>query len=166
MYGATGGKAFVSGIAGERFCVRNSGAEAVVEGVGDHGCEYMTGGTVVILGRTGKNFAAGMSGGTAYVLDEEHDLYRRLNKEMVEVSTVSRKADIAQLKELLEEHVAATGSELGKKILADFDDYVPSFKKIIPHEYAVMKDKIYENLKKGLSQEDAELEAFNELMGA
>jgi glutamate synthase (ferredoxin) len=166
LYGATGGKAFVSGIAGERFCVRNSGAEAVVEGVGDHGCEYMTGGTVVILGRTGKNFAAGMSGGTAYVLDEEHDLYRRLNKEMVEVSTVSRKADIAQLRELIEEHVEATGSELGQKILDSFEDYVPSFKKIIPHEYALMKDKIYENLKKGLSQEDAELEAFNELMGA
>ncbi|MBQ4459898.1 MAG: hypothetical protein II911_05820, partial [Clostridia bacterium] len=140
--------------------------EAVVEGVGDHGCEYMTGGTVVVLGRTGKNFAAGMSGGTAYVLDEEHDLYRRLNKEMVEVSTVSSKADIAKLKEMLEEHVAATGSELGQRILDSFDDYVPSFKKIIPHEYAVMKDKIYEELSKGLSQEDAELEAFNALMGA
>lgn len=166
LYGATAGKAFVRGIAGERFCVRNSGAEAVVEGVGDHGCEYMTGGTVVVLGRTGKNFAAGMSGGTAYVLDEEHDLYRRLNKEMVEVSTVSSKADIAKLKEMLEEHVAATGSELGQRILDSFDDYVPSFKKIIPHEYAVMKDKIYEELSKGLSQEDAELEAFNALMGA
>ncbi|MBQ1528802.1 MAG: glutamate synthase subunit alpha, partial [Clostridia bacterium] len=166
MYGATAGKAYVRGIAGERFCVRNSGAEAVVEGVGDHGCEYMTGGTVVVLGRTGKNFAAGMSGGTAYVLDEEHDLYRRLNKEMVEVSTVSRKADIAKLKEMIEEHVEATGSALGQKILDSFDDYVPSFKKIIPHEYAVMKDKIYEELSKGLSQEDAELEAFNAIMGA
>ncbi|MEE3312291.1 MAG: glutamate synthase-related protein, partial [Acutalibacteraceae bacterium] len=166
LYGATGGKAFVRGIAGERFCVRNSGAEAVVEGVGDHGCEYMTGGTVVVLGRTGKNFAAGMSGGTAYVLDEEHDLYRRLNKEMVEMSAVSSKADIAKLKELLEEHVEATGSELGQRILDSFDRYVPSFKKIIPHEYAVMKDRIYEELSKGLSQADAELEAFNALMGA
>lgn len=166
LYGATGGKAFICGVAGERFCVRNSGAEAVVEGVGDHGCEYMTGGTVVILGLTGKNFAAGMSGGTAYVLDEAHDLYTRLNKEMVDVSTVSQKADIAKLKEMIEEHVAATGSVLGTMILKDFDNYVPSFKKIIPHEYAVMKDQIYENLRKGLSREDAELEAFHAVIGA
>ncbi len=165
LYGATGGKAFFNGVAGERFCVRNSGAEAVVEGVGDHGCEYMTGGTVVILGRTGKNFAAGMSGGTVYALDEAHDLYTRLNKELVEVSTLCNKADIAKVKELIEEHVDATGSAVGRKILADFDRYVPSFKKIIPHEYAVMKDKIYEELSKGLSRKDAELEAFNAVMG-
>ena len=166
LYGATAGKAYINGIAGERFCVRNSGAEAVVEGVGDHGCEYMTGGTAVILGKTGKNFAAGMSGGTAYVLDEDHDLYTRLNKEMVDVSTVNNKADIAKLKEMIEAHVEATDSKLGRKILANFDAYVPSFKKIIPHEYAIMKDKIYEELSKGLSQYDAELEAFNAVMGA
>ncbi|MBO7682322.1 MAG: hypothetical protein J6T17_06155, partial [Clostridia bacterium] len=121
---------------------------------------------VVILGLTGKNFAAGMSGGTAYVLDEAHDLYTRLNKEMVEVSTVTQKADITKLKEMIEAHVAATGSDLGGRILKDFDRYVPSFKKIIPHEYAVMKDQIYENLRKGMSREDAELEAFHAVIGA
>lgn len=166
LYGATGGKAYFSGIAGERFCVRNSGAEAVVEGVGDHGCEYMTGGTVVILGRTGKNFAAGMSGGTAYVFDRNHDLYTRLNKELVDVSTVSQKADIVKLREMIEAHVAATGSVRGKEILSDFDNYISSFKKIIPHEYSIMKVKIYENLRKGQSEEDAELDAFLSVMGA
>ena len=92
-YGATSGKAFISGVAGERFCVRNSGASAVVEGVGDHGCEYMTGGRVVVLGKTGKNFAAGMSGGIAYVLDEDNDLYTRMNKEMVFSQEISNKYD-------------------------------------------------------------------------
>ena len=95
LYGATSGKAFINGVAGERFCVRNSGASAVVEGVGDHGCEYMTGGRVVVLGPTGKNFAAGMSGGIAYVLDEDQDLYLRLNKELVSMEPVTEKHDIA-----------------------------------------------------------------------
>ena len=94
LYGATSGKAYISGVAGERFCVRNSGATAVVEGVGDHGCEYMTGGRVVVLGRTGKNFAAGMSGGIAYVLDENRDLYKRVNKELVSIDTVTSKYDV------------------------------------------------------------------------
>ena len=117
LYGATSGKAFINGVAGERFCVRNSGATAVVEGVGDHGCEYMTGGRVVVIGKTGKNFAAGMSGGVAYVLDEERDLYTKLNKEMVLFSEVTEKYDIIELKTLIEEHVAATGSQRGKKSL-------------------------------------------------
>lgn len=160
FYGATSGKAFINGIAGERFCVRNSGVEAVVEGVGDHGCEYMTGGVVVILGRTGKNFAAGMSGGIAYVLDINHDLYRRLNKELVEVSTVSLKNDKIRLKGLIEEHVEATGSELGQEILDHFEEYVPSFKKIIPHEYAEMLESIAHYESKGMTRDDAELEAF------
>ena len=98
LYGATSGKAFINGIAGERFCVRNSGATAVVEGVGDHGCEYMTGGRVVVLGHTGKNFAAGMSGGIAYVLDEENDLYMRVNKEMISMSEITNKYDVIELK--------------------------------------------------------------------
>ena len=110
LYGATSGKAFVSGVAGERFCVRNSGATAVVEGVGDHGCEYMTGGTVVVLGQTGKNFAAGMTGGVAYVLDENWDFYQRVNKETVSLEPVEHKYDVAALKELIREHVEATGS--------------------------------------------------------
>ena len=142
LYGATSGKAFINGIAGERFCVRNSGVETVVEGVGDHGCEYMTGGIAVILGRTGKNFAAGMSGGIAYVLDINHDLYRRLNKELVEVSTVTLKSDKVRLKTLIEEHVEATGSELGQKILDNFEAYLPSFKKIIPHDYKKITTEI------------------------
>ena len=115
LYGATSGKAFINGVAGERFCVRNSGARAVVEGVGDHGCEYMTGGRVVVLGKTGKNFAAGMSGGIAYVLDEDFDLYTRLNKELINFGELQKEKDIAELKTLLEEHVNATDSPKGKR---------------------------------------------------
>ena len=143
LYGATSGKAFINGIAGERFCVRNSGAIAVVEGCGDHGCEYMTGGRAVVLGATGKNFAAGMSGGIAYVLDMNHDFYLRVNKQMVEMSEVTQKDDIRELKKLINEHVKETGSKLGTVILEDFDKYLPFFKKIIPTEYK----KIIESLK-------------------
>ena len=135
LYGATSGKAYINGIAGERFCVRNSGAHAVVEGCGDHGCEYMTGGRVAVLGMTGKNFAAGMSGGIAYVLDMNHDFYLRLNKQMVEMSEVTDKDDIRELKGLIKEHVEETESKLGKEILDNFDKYLPFFKKIIPTEY-------------------------------
>ena len=135
LYGATSGKAFINGIAGERFCVRNSGATAVVEGCGDHGCEYMTGGRAVVLGGTGKNFAAGMSGGIAYVLDMNHDFYLRVNKQMVEMSEVTEKEDVRELKTLISEHVKETDSELGKVILNDFEKYLPFFKKIIPTEY-------------------------------
>ena len=116
FYGATSGKAFINGVAGERFCVRNSGAVAVVEGVGDHGCEYMTGGRVVILGSTGKNFAAGMSGGIAYVLDRDSDLYKKVNKSMVKIERVSDKYDVQELKSMIKEHVAYTNSEIGKEL--------------------------------------------------
>ncbi len=160
LYGATSGKAFINGIAGERFCVRNSGATAVCEGVGDHGCEYMTGGRAVILGRTGKNFAAGMSGGIAYVLDEDRDLYMRLNKALVSLEEVSEKADILELKGIIGEHAAATGSEKAKRILADFDSYVKSFKKIIPHDYAKIRSTVLELEEKGMNSEQAEIEAF------
>ena len=160
LYGATSGKAFINGVAGGRFCVRNSGATAVCEGVGDHGCEYMTGGRAVILGHTGKNFAAGMSGGIAYVLDKEHDLYTRLNKELVSLESVSEKADIAELKSIIEEHEAATGSEKAKKILADFENYLPCFKKIIPHDYAKIRNAVLELELKGMNSEQAEIEAF------
>ena len=154
------GKVFVGGVAGERFAVRNSGARAVVEGVGDHGCEYMTGGCVVILGPTGKHFAAGMSGGIAYVLDENSDLYLKLNKALVSSEAVSNKYDVMQLKDMIEAHVKATGSEKGKEILENFKDYLPKFKKIIPHDYKNMMQQIAIMEEKGLSNEQALIEAF------
>ena len=160
LYGATSGKAFINGVAGERFCVRNSGATAVVEGVGDHGCEYMTGGRVVILGKTGKNFAAGMSGGIAYVLDEDNDLYTRMNKEMVFSEEVSSKYDVLELKDMIKEHVALTNSEKGKQILDNFSEYLPKFKKIIPYDYNRMMNAIVQMEEKGLSSEQAQIEAF------
>ena len=160
LYGATSGKAFINGMAGERFCVRNSGAVAVVEGVGDHGCEYMTGGRCVILGPTGKNFAAGMSGGIAYVLDEKHDLYMRLNKDQVMTDTLTESHDIAELRSLIEEHVAATGSPRGKKILAAFHSYIPCFKKVMPRDYDRMLRSIAQYEEKGMSREQAEIQAF------
>ncbi|MDL2249535.1 glutamate synthase large subunit [Lachnospiraceae bacterium OttesenSCG-928-J05] len=161
LYGATSGKAFINGVAGERFAVRNSGATAVVEGVGDHGCEYMTGGVVVVLGKTGKNFAAGMSGGIAYVLDKDSSLYLNMNKEMVNVEKITSKYDEDQLKDLLKEHVTATGSALGKQILEDFKGYLPKFKKIIPADYEAMLGKILQLEEQGLSREQAQIEAFN-----
>lgn len=160
LYGATSGKAFINGVAGERFCVRNSGGVAVVEGVGDHGCEYMTGGRVVVLGKTGKNFAAGMSGGIAYVLDEDRDLYLKLNKEMVSSGEVKEKYDILELKEFIEQHVNATGSEKGKRILENFDEYLPKFKRIIPHDYKKITTAILGFEEKGMTEEQAQIEAF------
>ena len=160
LYGATSGKAFISGVAGERFCVRNSGASAVVEGVGDHGCEYMTGGRVVVLGKTGKNFAAGMSGGIAYVLDEDNDLYTRMNKEMVFSEEISNKYDVMELKDMIKEHVALTNSEKGKEILDNFSEYLPKFKKVIPYDYNRMLMAIVQMEEKGLSSEQAQIEAF------
>jgi glutamate synthase (NADPH) large chain len=160
MYGATSGKVYINGVAGERFCVRNSGATAVVEGVGDHGCEYMTGGRAVVLGSTGKNFAAGMSGGIAYVLDEGSNLYRKLNKEMVSMEAVSEKYDVLELKQMIEDHVNHTGSAKGKLIIENFKDYLPKFKKIIPHDYRRMLMTIVQMEEKGLSSEQAQIEAF------
>ena len=160
LFGATSGKAFIAGVAGERFCVRNSGATVVVEGVGDHGCEYMTGGCAVILGKTSKNFAAGMSGGIAYVLDEESDLYTKLNKALVGFSKVTHPEDVAQLKELITEHVARTHSVRGQEILDQFDAYLPKFKKIVPHDYAKMLRFIRQFMDQGLPQEEAKIEAF------
>ena len=160
LYGATSGKAYINGVAGERFAVRNSGATAVCEGVGDHGCEYMTGGRVVILGDTGKNFAAGMSGGIAYVLDMNSDLYMKLNKEMVSIEQVSDKYDVLELKTMIKDHVAYTNSEKGKEILDNFGEYLPKFKKIIPHDYKKMMNMIVQMEEKGLSSEQAQIEAF------
>ena len=150
-------------MAGERFAVRNSGARAVVEGVGDHGCEYMTGGCVVVLGPTGKNFAAGMSGGTAYVLDEQHELYRKLNKELVSMTAVTEKHDVAELRALIESHVAQTGSPRGATILQNWEETLPLFKKILPNDYRHMLSAILQLEEKGVPRAQAELEAFNEL---
>ena len=162
LYGATSGKVFINGVAGERFAVRNSGAYAVVEGVGEHGCEYMTGGRVVVLGKTGKNFAAGMSGGIAYVLDENSHLYRNLDKDMISIEKVENKYDIKERKELLEEHVEATGSERGALILEHFQEYLPKFKKIIPNDYKKMIALSAKLEEKGMSTEQAQMEAFYE----
>ena len=160
LYGATGGEAYIGGIAGERFCVRNSGANAVAEGCGDHGCEYMTGGRVVILGATGKNFAAGMSGGIAYVLDEDHELYLHLNKQMVDMEAVTERHDGEELRTLIEHHVRETGSPLGKRVLDHFQEYLPKFKKIIPRDYKRMITTIGQMEEKGMSHEKATMEAF------
>lgn len=162
LYGATSGEAYICGIAGERFCVRNSGAYAVVEGAGDHGCEYMTGGRVVVLGPTGKNFAAGMSGGIAYVLDEDNTLYRNLNKEMISIEKVVNKYDKEELRMLIQKHVDATESKKGKRILDSFQDYIPRFKKIIPNDYKRMMMLSTRLEEKGLSSEQAQIEAFYE----
>ncbi|BCJ93636.1 glutamate synthase subunit alpha [Anaerocolumna cellulosilytica] len=160
LYGATSGKVFINGVAGERFCVRNSGATAVVEGLGDHGCEYMTGGRVVVLGKTGKNFAAGMSGGIAFVYDEASDLYKKLNKELVSMEAVTDKYDVLELKNMIEEHVNHTNSAKGKEILNNFMEHLPKFKKIIPHDYRRMLMTIVQMEEKGLSSEQAQIEAF------
>ena len=160
LYGATSGKAFINGVAGERFCVRNSGATAVVEGTGDHGCEYMTGGRVVVLGRTGKNFAAGMSGGVAYVLDDDTTLYKRVNKQLVSLEPVTNKYDVLELKQMITEHVAYTNSKKGKEVLDNFGEYLPKFKKIMPHDYKKMLNIIVQMEEKGLSSEQAQIEAF------
>ncbi|GAA0259740.1 glutamate synthase large subunit [Faecalicatena contorta] len=163
LYGATSGNAYINGVAGERFCVRNSGVRAVVEGVGDHGCEYMTGGRVVILGQTGKNFAAGMSGGIAYVLDMRNDLYRKVNKDMVNIERLTDKYDVQELKNMIQEHVAYTNSVIGKEILDHFKEYLPKFKKIIPEDYERMMSAILQMEEKGLSSEQAKMEAFNKI---
>ncbi|MCR5322198.1 MAG: glutamate synthase large subunit [Lachnospiraceae bacterium] len=165
LYGATSGKAFIAGMAGERFAIRNSGALAVAEGVGEHGCEYMTGGTVVVLGSTGKNFAAGMSGGVAYVLDMGNTLYKNLNKQLVNMETVVHKEDIDELKRIITEHFEATGSEKAKNILADFEGYIPHFKKIIPTGYKEILRLIAKETENGADPETAKIEAFREFVG-
>ncbi|MBR1771792.1 MAG: glutamate synthase subunit alpha, partial [Lachnospiraceae bacterium] len=163
LYGATSGKAYVCGVAGERFCVRNSGAVAVCEGCGDHGLEYMTGGRAVILGMTGKNFAAGMSGGIAYVLDREHTLYLRMNKDMDSLLEVTEKYDIAELREILEDYVKETDSAFAKEVLEHFAEYLPDFKKIVPNDYQRMLSAISKFEEQGIPHDAAVLEAFKEV---
>lgn len=163
FYGATGGEAFIAGKAGERFCVRNSGVTAVVEGVGDHGCEYMTGGAVVILGSTGRNFAAGMSGGTAYVVDENGDFATRLNPEMVTLYNLMEAEDeeIQQVKTLIERHVELTGSQRGREILDGWDDWLVKFRKVMPRDYERVIQAQKEAMAAGLEGDDAIRAAFD-----
>lgn len=161
LYGATSGKIFLNGVAGERFCVRNSGATAVVEGCGAHGCEYMTGGKVIILGETGINFAAGMSGGIAYVFDENDTFMPKVNKEMVLIESPDQE-DIEFIKELLEEHYKLTSSPKAHRVLSNFDSYVNKFKKVIPMDYKEVIELVKANEKQGLSKEEALVQAFYE----
>ena len=163
LFGATSGKAYFNGVAGERFGVRNSGATMVAEGCGDHGLEYMTGGRAVILGGTGKNFAAGMSGGIAYVLDMDHSLYRRMNKDMTMLQELTEDYDIAELRGILEDYVHETSSALGQKILSSYSEYLPYFKKIVPRDYQRMLTAISRHEEQGMPHDKAVLEAFREI---
>ena len=163
LFGATSGTAFINGVAGERFCVRNSGATVVAEGCGDHGLEYMTGGVAVILGGTGKNLCAGMSGGVAYVLDENHDLYKRINHELVKMYALDDEVtdgDEIKLHTLIEQHADLTGSERAKIILANWEYYKTCFKKIIPNDYLSIMTEIAAQEKNGVEHEQAVLAAF------
>jgi len=160
LYGATGGEAFIRGMAGERFAVRNSGVHAVVEAVGDHGCEYMTGGCVVVLGPTGRNFAAGMSGGIAYVLDEAGDFPTRVNQQMVGLETLEDPVEIAGLKQLVQRHAEHTRSQRALKLLVLWDDYVPKFVKVMPKDYKRVLQAMTRVTEAGLSGDEAWMAAF------
>ncbi len=163
LYGASAGEAYINGLAGERFCVRNSGAEVVVEGVGDHGCEYMTGGKVVVLGGTGRNFAAGMSGGVAYVLDDSKVSFEnKCNQELVHVQQLTDQQEIDELQELVRKHVNYTHSPKGQRILEDWEEMVPRFKRVIPKAYLEVQNRIKTLKDQGLNNFDAEMQAFEE----
>ncbi|MFG6113777.1 glutamate synthase large subunit [Halobacillus sp. MO56] len=163
FYGATAGEAYINGLAGERFCVRNSGANVVVEGIGDHGCEYMTGGKVVVLGGTGRNFAAGMSGGVAYILEEEEGLFdSKCNKELVQLQRLTDQQEITELYKMIAKHVEYTNSPKGHRILNDWDKYVSKFVRVIPTAYLEMEERIASLLDTGMSKFDAEMTAFEE----
>jgi glutamate synthase (ferredoxin) len=160
FYGATGGEAYIRGMAGERFCVRNSGLQAVVEGVGDHGCEYMTGGRVVVLGRTGRNFAAGMSGGIAYIIDWNNDFHLKCNQQMVRLEPLVDPAEIASVKALIQTHAELTGSLLAYRILSVWREILPRFVKVLPEDYKRMLQAIRSVESDGLSGEAAIMAAF------
>jgi len=160
FYGATAGQAYVRGMAGERFCVRNSGVHAVVEAVGDHGCEYMTGGAVVVLGPTGRNFAAGMSGGVAYVLDEAGVFPRNCNKEMVELYALEEQEEIERVHDMVRKHVEYTDSDFGRRVLESWERLVPKFVKVLPNDYKRVTEAQQEMLAAGMSEEEAAMAAF------
>jgi glutamate synthase (ferredoxin) len=162
LYGATGGEAFVCGMAGERFGVRNSGVSAVVEAVGDHGCEYMTGGRVVVLGKTGRNFAAGMSGGVAYVLDEAGDFPTRCNKELVGLEKVTEPDELEEVWKLIQRHQAYTGSVRAAAVLADWEKLAPKFVKVMPQDYKRVLLSLKKVQSQGLTGDEAIMAAFEE----
>jgi glutamate synthase (ferredoxin) len=162
LYGATGGELFVRGMAGERFAVRNSGVDAVVEAVGDHGCEYMTGGRVVVLGPTGRNFGAGMSGGIAYVLDQDNIFLRKVNAQMVEVGRVEDPEEADALKQLIQRHIAATGSEHAQRIIDAWPTTLSKFMRVIPKDYKRVLACIKRAHDQGLSGDEAIMAAFEE----
>lgn len=165
FYGAVRGESYIRGIAGERFCVRNSGMTAVVEGVGEHGCEYMTGGRVVILGSVGRNFAAGMSGGVAYIYDISGTLEKNCNRGMVEICGITDDEDITELRHMLEKHLRYTGSDIAQAVLCDFENKIKLFKKVIPADYKKVMDILKEENKKGTDSNDALLIAFEAVTG-
>ncbi|WP_017716126.1 glutamate synthase large subunit [Kamptonema formosum] len=162
FYGATGGEAYIRGMAGERFCVRNSGVKAVVEAVGDHGCEYMTGGKVVVLGHAGRNFAAGMSGGVAYILDEKGDFATRCNKSMVGLETLEETEEIAEVREMIQKHAEYTKSDKAAQVLANWEEMVPKFVKVIPKDYKRVLQALKKAQESGLSGDDALAAAFEQ----
>jgi glutamate synthase (ferredoxin) len=162
LYGATGGEAFVCGMAGERFGVRNSGVNAVVEAVGDHGCEYMTGGRVVVLGRTGRNFAAGMSGGVAYVLDEAGDFKTRCNLELVGLEPLTEPDELEEVWKLIQRHQAYTGSVRAAAVLADWGKLAPKFVKVMPQDYKRVLLSLKKVQSQGLTGDEAIMAAFEE----
>jgi glutamate synthase (ferredoxin) len=160
FYGATSGEAYIGGVAGERFCVRNSGVNAVVEAVGDHGCEYMTGGRVVVLGQTGRNFGAGMSGGIAYVLDEDGDFARRCNKSMVQLTSVEDAEEVESIKNMVFRHAEYTGSSRATEVLVQWDAWLPKFVRVIPHDYKRVLEAEKQMRESGMTHEVAEMAAF------
>jgi glutamate synthase (ferredoxin) len=162
LYGATSGEAYIRGMAGERFAVRNSGADAVVEAVGDHGCEYMTGGHVVVLGPAGRNFGAGMSGGIAYVLDEVGDFASRVNKQMVDIEPMSGAAEIDKVRGMIERHRELTGSARAKHVLENWEDMVAKFVRIIPRDFKRAVESLKRAHEQGLSGDEAIMVAFEE----
>lgn len=162
FYGATSGEAYIQGVAGERFCIRNSGINAVVEGVGNHGCEYMTGGIVIILGKTGRNFAAGMSGGIAYVLDMDGDFASYCNKDIVLLEALEAINDKLEVKKMVLNHFKLTGSKIAETVINDWDFYAEKFVKVIPKDYKRVTERITECMQEGMNREDAEIHVFEE----
>jgi glutamate synthase domain-containing protein 3 len=162
LYGATSGEAFIRGMAGERFAVRNSGVDTVVESVGDHGCEYMTGGRVVVLGRAGRNFGAGMSGGVAYVLDEAGDFSTRVNQQMVGIEKLDEAEEIAAVRALVQKHLDCTGSARAQSLLTHWDSIVPRFVKVMPKDYKRVLVSVKRAHEQGLSGDAAIMAAFEE----
>ncbi|WP_112181990.1 MULTISPECIES: glutamate synthase large subunit [Paraliobacillus] len=162
FYGATSGEAYIYGVAGERFCVRNSGANVVVESIGDHGCEYMTGGKVVVLGRTGKNFAAGMSGGIAYVLDEQGTFQSKCNKELVQLETIEDKTEAEAVFQLIKKYLGYTESKNARRIVDNWEKVLPKFIRVIPKDYLEMRERISNLESSGLSKDEAAMTAFEQ----